>query len=89
MGMYASEVIKQATAWIGKKESDGTHKSIIDLYNSHKPLARNYKVKYTDSWCAVFVSAVSIKLGYTKIIPVECSCQKMIALFKKLGCWVV
>lgn len=88
MGMYASEVIKQATAWIGKKESDGTHKSIIDLYNSHKPLARNYKVKYTDSWCAVFVSAVSIKLGYTKIIPVECSCQKMIALFKKLGCWV-
>ena len=34
MGMYASEVIKQAVAWIGKKESDGSHKIIIDIYNT-------------------------------------------------------
>ena len=58
------------------------------MYNSHKPLARGYKVKYTDAWCATFVSAVAIKLGYTDIIPTECSCTKMIELFKKLGAWV-
>lgn len=87
MGKYASKVVEQAAAWIGKKESDGTHKDIINLYNSHRPLARGYAVKYTDSWCATFVSAVAIKLGYFDIIPTECSCQKMIELFKKIGCW--
>ena len=80
-------VVKQAKAWLGRKESNGSHKKIIDVYNSHKPLARGYKVKYTDAWCATFVSAVAIALGYTKIIPTECGCEKMIALFKKLGSW--
>lgn len=88
MGKYASEVVKQAQAWLGRKESDGTHKKIIDIYNNHKPLARGYKVKYTDEWCATFVSAVAIKLGYTSIIPTECSCNQMIELFKAKGCWV-
>lgn len=88
MRKYANQVIKQAQAWIGKKESNGTHKSIIDIYNAHKPLARGYKVKYTDEWCATFVSAVAIKLGYTSIIPTECSCQQMIELFKKKGKWI-
>ncbi len=88
MARYASEVVKQAIAWLGKKESDGSHKTIIDTYNAHKPLARGYKVKYTDAWCATFVSAVAIKLGYTGIIPTECGCDPMIALFKNLGAWV-
>lgn len=88
MAKYANEVVKQAQAWIGKKESNGTHKAIIDVYNAHKPLPRGYAVKYTDSWCATFVSAVSVKLGYTSIIPKECSCPKMIELFKKAGAWV-
>lgn len=88
MGKYASEVVKQAREWLGKNENNGTHKAIIDVYNSHKPLARGYKVKYTDAWCATFVSAVAIKLGYTDIIPTECGCEPMIELFKNLGCWV-
>lgn len=87
MSYSRSTVVKQAQAWIGLKESNGSHKQIIDLYNSHKPLARGYKVKYTDAWCATFVSAVAIKLGYTAIIPTECGCDKQIALFKKLGEW--
>ena len=87
MGKYASEVIRQARTWLGCNESDGTHKAIIDVYNKHKPLARGYKVKYTDSWCATFVSAVAIKLGYTDIIPTECGCPQMVNKFKALGCW--
>lgn len=76
-----------AKTYIGCKESDGTHKKIIDLYNTQKPLPRGYKVKYFDSWCATFVSAIAVKLGYTDIIPTECSCQQMIEKFKKIGCW--
>lgn len=88
MSKTAKKVIEQAKSWIGCNEADGSFKKIIDLYNSHKPLARGYKVKYTDEWCATGVSAVSIALGYTDIIPTECGCQKMIDLFKKLGSWI-
>lgn len=87
MSKYASKVVAQAKAWLGYNETDGSFKSIIDVYNSHKPLARSYPVKYTDEWCAAFVSAVAINLGYTDIMPTECGCEEMIKLYKKLGCW--
>jgi hypothetical protein len=86
--MYASKVVALAQSWVGKKESNGTHKSIIDIYNSYKPHPRGYKMTYNDPWCAATISAISIKLGYTKIMPVECSCSKMIELYQKLGSWV-
>lgn len=87
MAKTANTILNIARNWIGRKESNGSHKEIIDLYNSHKPLARGYKVKYTDSWCATFVSACSIKAGYTEIIPTECSCNQMIKGFQKIGRW--
>ena len=87
MARYASKVVAQAEAWIGCKESNGSHKKIIDVYNSHKPLARGYKLKYTDAWCAGFVSAVAIKVGYTDIIPTEVGCGAMIELCKEMGIW--
>lgn len=80
-------IVNIAKNYIGYKESNGTHKKIIDIYNEQKSLPRGYKVKYNDSWCATFVSVVSILAGYTKIIPTECSCQKMIEKFKSIGCW--
>ena len=83
-----SKVVNNAVAWLGCRESDGSHKKIIDVYNGHRPLARSYRVKYTDAWCATYVSAVAIASGVTDILPTECSCAKMIELFKKLGAWV-
>lgn len=82
------KLLDAAGKWLGCNEKDGTHKPIIDLYNSHKPLARNYKIPYTGAWCATFVSACAIAAGLTDIIPTEVSCGKQIALFKKLGSWV-
>lgn len=80
-------VVQTAKAWHGRRESNGTHKPIIDVYNAHSPLARGYKVTYQDPWCATFVSAVSIRCGITDILPTECGCPSMIDLFKKLGRW--
>lgn len=88
MSRNANTLINQAKKWLDCKASDGSHKKIIDLYNSHKPLARGYKVKYNDSWCATFVSACAIAVGYTDIIPTECSCVKFIELLKKKGIWI-
>lgn len=81
-------IVKIAKSWLGCKESDGSHRAIIDTYNAHKPLAGGYKVKYTDAWCSTYASAVAIKAGLTDIIPTECGCERHIELFKKLGSWV-
>lgn len=88
MSYLRTKVVDQAKAWLGYNEADGSHKKIIDVYNSHKPLARGYAVKYNDPWCATTVSAVAVALGYTSVIPTECSCTKMIELLKKLGSWM-
>lgn len=87
MSKLASRVVAQAVAWLGLNEADGSHKEIVNLYNSHKPLARGYRLKTTDAWCAATVSAVAIKLGCTDIIPTEVGCGQMITLFQKMGCW--
>ena len=73
--------------WIGRKEDDGSHKLIIDTYNNLRPLPRDYKVTYTDAWCAATVSAAAIEAGLTDIIPRECSCARMIERFKAMGRW--
>ena len=80
-------LVKTAESWLGAQEEDGSHQPIIDLYNSHEPLAEGYTVTYEDSWCAVFVSAAATQTELTDIIPTECSCQRQIALFQKLQRW--
>lgn len=88
MARDRSTILVQANKWMGATKGSTMHKEIIDTYNGHKPLARGYKVTYTDAYCATYVSAVAIKCGYTDIIPTECSCGQMIALFQQMGCWV-
>ena len=80
--------VDYAITYLGCKESDGSFKKIIDLYNSHKPLAQGYKMKYTDAWCACYVSAMAIGCGLTDIIPLEVSCGRYITLAKQKGIWV-
>ncbi|MBR5199299.1 MAG: peptidoglycan-binding protein, partial [Bacteroidales bacterium] len=82
------EIVKQMQAWIGLKESDGSHKKIIDIYNTIKPLPVGYKLKYTDAWCAGAVSAAAQACNATDIVPAECSCPRMITKAKNMGIWV-
>lgn len=88
-GVTADDVLKCARSYLGCNEYDGSHKKIIDLYNSHKPLARGYAVQYTDSWCDTFVSAVFIKLNATDMIGgTECGVEEHVKLFKAKGIWL-
>lgn len=82
-----ASMIEQAQAWVGRNEADGSFKSIIDTYNSHTPLARGYELKYTDEWCAGFVSAVAIATGNTDNVPLEVSCPRMIQIAQNMGIW--
>lgn len=88
MSCTATEYLNVLRSWIGYSESNGKFKQIIDIYNSHKPLARGYKLKYTDEWCDGTVSAAAIKAGATDIIGTEVGCEKHIEIFKKKGIWI-
>ena len=82
-----SNVVSVMKGWLGWSEANGKFKRIIDTYNNHKPLAQGYKVKYTDEWCATAVSAAFINAGLTDIGFTECSCSRMINLYKAKGRW--
>ena len=82
-----SNVVSVMKGWLGWSEANGKHKRIIDIYNNHEPLAQGYRVKYSDEWCATAVSAAFIKAGLTDIGFTECSCNRMIALYKAKGLW--
>lgn len=88
MATTREEIVKLAQSYVGANEKDGSFKVIINTYNAHKPLPRNYKVKYTDEWCATFISFLGIKSNSTEIILKECSCQKLIELHKINKTWV-
>jgi len=80
-------IVATAVDWLGCGESDSSHIPIVDIYNSHEPLARGYAVQYDDEWCSTYASAIAIQCGLTDIIPTECGCERQIGLWQNLGCW--
>lgn len=87
VGVTANDVLDVMRSWIGYSEANGKYKSIIDLYNSHKPLARGYAVQYDDEWCDTTVSAAAIKAGAVDLIGTECGVEKHVDIFKQKGIW--
>lgn len=88
MGATAQDVLDVMRSWLGYSEANGKYKQIIDLYNSHKPLARGYAVQYDDEWCDTTVSAAAIKAGAVDLIGTECGCEKHVEIFQSKGIWI-
>lgn len=80
-------VVAEAQKLLGIKEGTAEHKRIVDTYNSLPKLPRGYKLQYTDAWCAATMSFIGITLGISHVILPECSCSKMIELYKAKGRW--
>ena len=80
-------IVQQAESWLGAREGDELHQEIMDIYNSHEPLAQGYEITHEDNWCAVFGSVAAIQCGMTDIIPTECGCDRQIKLFQALDSW--
>ena len=81
------KLVQQAERSLGLKEADGSHKQIIDRYNSQEVLPVGYAMTYEDSWCAAFVTTTALDCGLTDIIPPECGCERQIKLWQELGRW--
>lgn len=71
-----------AMLFIGTKQGSTKHKLIVNRYNEIRPLPRGYKVKYTDNWCATFVSFILVSCGCKKKI-FECGAERMRQKAKK------
>ena len=83
-----SRVVSIMEEWLGRNEANGGHKAIIDLYNTQSPLPRGYRVQYTDEWCATAVSAAFLMAGLADIGFQECSCSRMLELYRTAGRWM-
>jgi len=79
--------VNLARSKVGAVQGDDTHRAIVDMYNTYKPLPRGHKLTYTEPWCAGNASSLAIEAELTTIIPVECSCNNQIAAFKAKGRW--
>lgn len=75
-------------SWVGAYRGDSTHLKILQIYNSHTPLARGYKVQVGDAYCATTVSACWISAGIAGWTGTECGCDKFIEIAKAKGYWV-
>lgn len=88
--MYSRQkVVDLVNSWEGKNEADGSHKSIIDIYNTIPAgeLPRKTKMQYGWAWCACTWSALAVTLKYLAIMPIEISCFYLIEAAKKMGVW--
>ena len=64
-------------------------REILDYYNANcYPLVkreRQYKIKFSDEWCAAFVSVIAHKAGIRTGFPFEVSTIEQVKLCKALG----
>lgn len=81
-------VVNAVLGWEGGTFGGEKHYDILNTYNSHKPLARNYAIKPSDAYCAATASAAWIRAGVASIAPLEVSVPKMVALAQSAGIWV-
>lgn len=81
------ELVDTAKQWLGVREGFAGHEKIIQIYNSHEPLAQGYLVSTNDNWCAAYASAVAIQCNLTDIIPTECGCERQVGLWQSIGRW--
>ena len=77
------KMLEIAKSYLNARQYGAGHKQIIDGYNRITPLPRGHRVKYTDNWCATFVSHVMHKAGYKG--PFECSANRLREAMKKAG----
>lgn len=79
-----NDVLKVAESYNGTQEGSAKHSEILNIYNSHKPLARGYTVKKSDPWCMTFISACFIKANAVSAIGLtECGCQEYVNYARK------
>lgn len=83
----ANTILNIARKYLGVVGGSTAHHKLIDRYNSVLPLPVGYKVRYSDDWCATFVSFIGIEVGDPNLFGRECGVQRFIDIFKQKNIW--
>ena len=75
MAKTAKQYLSTCKKYLGCKESDGSHKKIIDIFNASK--LKTFSLSYNDAWCAGYVSAMACESECDDIIPISGNCDEM------------
>ena len=85
----AQDALNVMRSWLGLNEYDGSHKKIVDIYNSYTPHPRGYALSYDDAWCDATVSACFIQLASVDMIGgIECGVEEHVKKFVAAGIWI-
>lgn len=82
------KVADKMTSWVGATKGSAKHAEILKIYNDHRPLARGYKMKVNDAYCAATVSAAWIACGLAPYTGTECGVEKFARIAQDKGIWV-
>ena len=82
------KVADKMTSWVGATKGSAKHAEILKIYNDHRPLARGYKMKVNDAYCAATVSAAFIAAGIAQHTGTECGVEKFARIAQDKGIWV-
>lgn len=82
------KVADKMTSWVGATKGSAKHAEILKIYNDHRPLARGYKMKVNDAYCAATVSAAFIAAGIAPYTGTECGVEKFARIAQDKGIWV-
>lgn len=82
------KVADKMTSWVGATKGSAKHAEILKIYNEYRPLARGYKVKVSDAYCATTVSAAWIACGLAPYTGTECGVEKFARIAQDKGIWV-
>lgn len=79
------KIVEIATSYHGAKKGSARHHEIIDTFNKWKP--DGYTARYTDEWCAEFVTACIYLAGLKKLVRGSAGCGILISKAKADGIW--
>lgn len=80
-----NRILEIAETYNGVSELSMGHLHLVDFYNTIQPLPRGYHLKYTDKWCAAYVSVVMRRAGILDF-PFECGVSEMFINLQKRNC---
>lgn len=87
MAYTREQTVALAMTFVGAKKGSAKHKELVNTFNKIKP--HGEVGNYSCAWCAITVTAILIKAGYTPSnMPMSYSCSRIISDAKRLDVWV-
>lgn len=79
-------IVNTAIRYNGMPFQGGSHKTLIDEFNKHKP--DGWAMTYTANFCAACASAIAYLCGVGDAYPCSANVGTIVAKAQKMGIWV-